>query len=461
MSQSAQTSDVQSINPATEQWLETFTPHTGDQIEAKLSKADDQFQHWRDTSFDMRADLLRRAASILVDNKHAYAKTMTQEMGKPLSAAIAEVEKCALGCNHYASHGAQYLADETIETDAAESYVRHLPIGPVLAVMPWNYPFWQVFRFAAPTLMAGNVGLLKHASNVWRSALSIEEVFTKAGFPEGCFQTLLIGSSGVESIIKDKRVKAITLTGSGPAGAAVAATAADQIKPSLLELGGTDAFIVMPSADLQQAVDTAVTARTKNNGQSCIAAKRFFVHADIYAEFEALFTAQMNALTIGDPMDASTDIGPLATSDIRDELAEQVRKSKTLGARSLCSDRDLTSSGYYFAPDILTDIPDNAPAATEEMFGPVACLWKVDSLDDAIARANASAFGLGSAIFTKDRAEMDTAINTLEAGSTFVNAMVASDPRLPFGGIKRSGYGRELARDGILAFVNRKTVSIM
>lgn len=461
MPQTAQTSDVQSINPATGQLLETFTPHSGEQIEAKLAIANDQFQSWRAASFETRADLLRRAAGILEDNKHAYAKTMTQEMGKPLNAAIAEVEKCALVCNHYAAHGAHYLADETIETDAAESYVRHLPLGPVLAVMPWNYPFWQVFRFAAPTLMAGNVGLLKHASNVWRSALNIEEVFNKAGFPEGCFQTLLIGSSDVESVIKDKRTKAVTLTGSGPAGAAVAASAGDQIKPSLLELGGTDAFIVMPSADLQKAVDTAITARTKNNGQSCIAAKRFFVHSDIYAEFKALFTAQMNALKIGDPMDASTDIGPLATPDIRDELAEQVHKSKALGARSLCEKRDLPATGYYFAPDILTDIPDDSPAAIEEMFGPVACLWKVDSLDDAIARANASAFGLGSAIFTKDRAEINTAINTLEAGSTFVNAMVASDPRLPFGGIKQSGYGRELARDGILTFVNRKTVSII
>lgn len=461
MSHSAQSSNVHAINPATEQVLETFTPHTSNQIEATLTKSNNHFQQWRTTSFDFRANLLRRAASVLEENKHAYAKTMTQEMGKPLSAAVAEVEKCALVCQHYADHGAQYLADETIETDAAESYVRHLPIGPVLAVMPWNYPFWQVFRFAAPTLMAGNVGLLKHASNVWRSALNIEEVFTKAGFPEGCFQTLLIGSSDVDAVIKDTRVKAVTLTGSGPAGAAVAATAGDQIKPSLLELGGTDAFIVMPSADLQKAVQTAVTARTQNNGQSCIAAKRFFVHADIYADFEAMFTAQLNALTIGDPMDASTDIGPLATSDIRDELATQVSKSKRLGALSLCEERDLPASGYYFAPELLTNIPGNAPAASEEMFGPVACLWKVDSLSEAIMRANASEFGLGSAIFTTDRAEMDTAIRTLEAGATFVNSMVASDPRLPFGGIKQSGYGRELARDGILAFVNRKTVSII
>jgi succinate-semialdehyde dehydrogenase / glutarate-semialdehyde dehydrogenase len=373
---------------------------------------------------------------------------------------LAEVEKCALACRHYADHAEGYLRDEVIRTEASSAYVRHLPMGPVLAVMPWNFPFWQVFRFAVPTLMAGNVGLLKHASNVWRCALNIEDVFRKAGFPEGCFQTLLVGSDKVGGVIADPRVRAVTLTGSGPAGKSVAAAAGAALKPSLLELGGADAFIVMPSADIAKAAEVAVKARTQNNGQSCIAAKRFFVHSDVYGEFTKAFVAGFEALKIGDPMDTATQIGPLATAKIRDELQAQVDASLKAGARRLTKVPDRPGKGAWFAPQILADIPDSAPAAGEELFGPVASLWRVPDLSAAIRAANHSAFGLGSVIFTQDAAEIETAVRDLDAGATFVNSMVASDPRLPFGGVKESGYGRELAADGIRAFMNRKTVSI-
>ncbi|MDF1807755.1 aldehyde dehydrogenase family protein, partial [Hyphomonas sp.] len=335
-----------------------------------------------------------------------------------------------------------------------------LPLGVILAVMPWNFPFWQVFRLAAPILMAGNTGLLKHASNVFRSALNIEEVFVEAGFPRGAFQTLLIGSKHVESVIKDDRVKGVSLTGSGSAGGAVAATAGKAIKPSLLELGGSDAFIVMPSADLEKALDTAVKARTQNNGQSCIAAKRFFVHADVYDAFKSGFEARFKNLKVGDPTEDGTHIGPLATASIRDELVEQVEKSVKAGATVFHAGNTLPDTGNWFDPCIVIGAPEGSPSADEEMFGPVANLWKVNDLDEAIGRANYSIFGLGSVIFTQDKVEMDQAVSELEAGATFVNAMVSSDPRMPFGGIKQSGYGRELAADGVKAFVNRKTVFI-
>ena len=452
--------NVQSINPTTEDVLETFEPHGDREIEQALAKAEARFDSWRLTGFDERARLLRAAADVLENRKQAWAERMSLEMGKPLSQATGEVEKCAWVCRHYADHGQAYLADETIETDASSAYVRNLPLGPVLAVMPWNFPFWQVFRFAAPALMAGNVCLLKHASNVWRSALNIEEVFREAGFPEGCFQTLLIGSGKVEGVLRDKRVRAATLTGSGPAGSAVAATAGSEIKPSVLELGGTDAFIVMPSADIGKAVETAVNARVQNSGQSCIAAKRFLVHEDIYEAFREKFISAMAALKVGDPMQAETNIGPLAMKSIRDDLAEQVGKSIEAGAKPLLDAPTLPEKGWWFGPQILEAAPESAPAFREELFGPVASLWKVSSLEDAIAQANDTDFGLGSAIFTNDTEEIEQAVRDLEAGSTFVNSKVSSDPRLPFGGVKTSGFGRELARDGILAFVNRKTVSI-
>nr|WP_321440803.1 NAD-dependent succinate-semialdehyde dehydrogenase [uncultured Hyphomonas sp.] len=451
---------VQSINPATGEVIESFTPLTHATIETALEKASERFRTWRNVSLDERAELLNRAADVLETKAAEYARDITLEMGKPLSQAEAEVKKCATACRHYAEHGATYLQDETFHTEARRAFVRHLPMGPVLAVMPWNFPFWQVFRFAAPALMAGNVGLLKHASNVWRSALNIEDVFRRAGFPDGCFQTLLIGSSEVEGVIRDDRVKAVTLTGSGPAGRSVAAIAGDCIKPSLLELGGSDAFIVMPSADLDKAVKNAVTARIQNSGQSCIAGKRFFVHADIFEDFSKRFVKAFDALKVDDPMKADTDVGPLATLAIRDELADQIERSLKGGAESLTKDRTVPKKGAWIAPQILAEAHSGTPSTDEEMFGPVANLWKVSSLDDAISRANRSQFGLGSVLFSKDDAEIDQAIRQLEAGATFVNSMVASDPRLPFGGIKQSGYGRELAADGLRAFVNRKTVSV-
>lgn len=449
-----------SINPATEEVIEEFSEDSSDAVEAKIAAADKAFRSWRLSSFETRGEPMQKAADLLEERSGEYALTMTLEMGKPLAQAKAEIEKCAWVCRHYAEHAEAYLLDEVIETDAANSFVRNLPLGPVLAVMPWNFPFWQVFRFAAPTLMAGNVGLLKHASNVWRCAIQIEELFQDAGFPEACFQTLLIGSDKVERVIKDDRVKAVTLTGSGPAGGTVASIAGVMIKPSLLELGGADSFIVMPSADLDAAVDTAVKARKQNNGQSCIAAKRFFVHADIYSAFRDAFVAKFENLMIGDPTSEGTDIGPLATKDIRDELVDQVEQSEKAGAKRLTSARSLPDKGWYAEPVILEDGPEDSPVFKDELFGPAAGLWKAASLESAITQTNMVSFGLGSAIFTNEEAEMDQAIRDIEAGSTFVNAMVGSDPRLPFGGVKRSGYGRELGRDGILAFVNRKTVLV-
>ena len=451
---------VTSINPATGEVLQSFTPLAGANLDAAIERADDGFQTWRLKSFTERSRLMHKAADILENRKDAYARTMVLEMGKPLREAVAEVEKCALVCRHYAEHAEAYLADEPIKTEAKRAYVRHLPVGPVLAVMPWNFPFWQVFRFAAPTLMAGNVCLLKHASNVWGSAMNIEEVFREAGFPDGCFQTLLIGSKAVEGVIRDPRVKAVTLTGSGPAGRAVASVAGEELKPSLLELGGSDAFIVMPSADLDKAVDTAVKSRTRNNGQSCIAAKRFFVHADIHDAFTKAFVAKIEALRVGDPLLEETDIGPLATEAIRDELADQVEATLKGGAKRISTPAKVDDKGWWFAPQVLAEAPDGTPGADAEMFGPVANVWRVKSLSEAISRANRSDYGLGSAIFTQDEDEIEQGVRDLETGSTFVNALVASDPRLPFGGVKQSGYGRELAADGIKAFVNRKTVSV-
>lgn len=451
---------IKSVNPANDTVIEEFTPHTPAQVTAAIKDADECFSDWRKTSFEYRAELMLKAADVLDANADRYAADMTAEMGKPLSQAKAEVNKCAWVCRHYAEQAANYLADEPMESSGQKAYVRHLPLGVILAVMPWNFPFWQVFRFAAPILMAGNTGLLKHASNVFRSALNIEEVFVEAGFPRGAFQTLLIGSKHVEGVIKDDRVKGVSLTGSGPAGGAVAATAGKAIKPSLLELGGSDAFIVMPSADLEKALDTAVKARTQNNGQSCIAAKRFFVHADIYDAFKSGFEARFKSLKVGDPTKDGSDLGPLATAAIRDELVEQVENSVKAGATVFHAGNTLPDTGTWFDPCIVIDAPEGSPSADEEMFGPVANLWKVNDLDEAIRRANHSIFGLGSVIFTQDQAEMDQAVSELEAGATFVNAMVSSDPRIPFGGIKQSGYGRELAADGIKAFVNRKTVFI-
>jgi succinate-semialdehyde dehydrogenase/glutarate-semialdehyde dehydrogenase len=404
--------------------------------------------------------MMSKAADILDAEKRQLGTIMTTEMGKPLKAAIAEAEKCALVCRYYAENAQKHLADQLVETNATKSYVRFQPLGPVLAVMPWNFPFWQVFRFAAPALMAGNVGLLKHASNVPQCALAIEDVFRRAGFPEGTFQTLLIGSEVVEAILNDTRVVAATLTGSEPAGRSVAATSGKQIKKTILELGGSDPFIVMPSADLNKAVETAVKARTINNGQSCIAAKRFIIAKEIYDEFSAKFVQDMKALKIGDPMDETTDIGPLATPQIVNDLAEQVQKAIDSGARVLTGGHRPDRPGNFYEPTVLDNIDLSTPVSCEEIFGPVAILFRADNIDEAISIANATSFGLGSAAWTNDASEQSRFIEELEAGSVFINGMVASDPRLPFGGIKNSGYGRELGEFGIREFVNIKTVWI-
>jgi succinate-semialdehyde dehydrogenase/glutarate-semialdehyde dehydrogenase len=451
---------IASINPATGETLKTFTALTAEKLESKLQLAADTFRSYSQTSFAERSRLMMSAAGILETRKHDYGKIMTIEMGKPLKAAVAEAEKCAWVCRYYAETAEKHLADQIVETNAKKSYVHFQPLGPVLAVMPWNFPFWQVFRFAAPALMAGNVGLLKHASNVPQCALAIEEIFSSAGFPEGAFQTLLIGSDAVEGILNDRRVVAATLTGSEPAGRSVAATAGKQIKKTVLELGGSDPFIVMPSANLDEAVTTAVKARTINNGQSCIAAKRFIVATEIYDEFEKRFVTSMRALKIGDPMEESTDIGPLATPQIVDDLDAQVKRAIATGARVLTGGNKLDRPGNYFEPTVLVDLNIDAPVSCEEIFGPVAMLFRVSGIEEAIRIANATPFGLGSAAWTNDAAEQARFVEGLEAGAVFINAMVASDPRLPFGGVKHSGYGRELAEFGIREFVNIKTVWI-
>lgn len=449
---------IASINPATGETIKTFEPLNEKQLEEKLQRAADAFLSYRFTGLAARQSMMMRAAGILEAEKNILARLMTTEMGKPIKGAIGEAEKCAWVCRYYAETAAQHLADVRIETDAKMSYVRFQPLGPVLAVMPWNFPFWQVFRFAAPALMAGNVGLLKHASNVPQCALAIEDIFRRAGFPEGTFQTLLVGSEVVQRIVEDKRVAAATLTGSEPAGRSVASIAGKQIKKTVLELGGSDPFIVMPSADLNEAVTTAVKARTINNGQSCIAAKRFIVSAEVYDEFERRFVKEMKALRIGDPLAESTDIGPLATEQILKDVAEQVKTSIASGAVLLAGGKQLDRPGNFYEPTVLANIPAGSPAACEEVFGPVAMLFKVKDVDEAIALASETTFGLGSAAWTKDPGEQERFINQLEAGSVFINGMVASDPRLPFGGVKNSGYGRELGEFGIREFVNVKTV---
>jgi succinate-semialdehyde dehydrogenase/glutarate-semialdehyde dehydrogenase len=456
---------ISSTNPATGEVLQTFDSLNQQELEAKLARAAEAFREHRATSFADRAQKMLSAAKILEAEKKSFARTMTLEMGKPINAAIQEAEKCAWVCRYYAENAEKHLADEIVETNATQSYVRYQPLGVILAVMPWNFPFWQVFRFAAPALMAGNVGLLKHASNVPQCALAIEDVFRRAGFVEGAFQTLLLGSEAVQLVLEDARVAAATLTGSEPAGRSVAGLAGKQIKKTVLELGGSDPFIVMPSANLEEAVTTAVKARTINNGQSCIAAKRFIVHEQIYDRFETEFVAAMKQLRIGDPLDEKTDIGPLATAQILKDLEEQVNVSVARGAKLLTGGQrpkltgDL-SRGNFYEPTVLADIPKDAPASCDETFGPVASLFRVGSVDEAIELANATTFGLGSSAWTNDAEERERFINELEAGSVFINAMVASDPRLPFGGVKDSGYGRELSYFGIREFVNIKTVWI-
>jgi succinate-semialdehyde dehydrogenase/glutarate-semialdehyde dehydrogenase len=449
---------IATVNPATGETLATFDEHGAEEIERRVAAAAQAFRINRGRSLADRSTRVRRAAEILETKAEEYGRIITLEMGKPIRAAVAEVRKCAMVCRHYAEHAASYLAEEHIATDARSSYVRFDPLGVILAVMPWNFPFWQVFRFAAPALMAGNTGLLKHASNVPQSALLIERVLFDAGFDQGEFASLLIGAEAVAPLLEDERIKAATLTGSEPAGASVASGAAKRIKKSVLELGGSDPFIVMPTADLDAAVATGIRARTVNNGQSCIAAKRFIVHRAVAEEFETRFVAAMKRLVVGDPMDEKTDIGPMAMPQIVEDLERQVNESVAAGARLLCGGKRLDRPGHFFEPTVLTDIPRSAPAFGEETFGPVASLYRVGSVDEAIELANATEFGLGSSVWTHDESEARRFAAEIEAGQVFVNAMVASDPRGPFGGVKHSGFGRELGVYGIREFVNIKTV---
>lgn len=451
---------IQSIDPRSGEIRRTYAALSDGDIENKLSQATRAFATWRRTTFAERARPMLRLAELLEAENAALGRLMSEEMGKTLVSASAEALKCARVCRHYAEHAERMLANEAIATEAQSSYLSFAPLGAILAVMPWNFPFWQVFRFIAPTLMAGNVGLLKHASNVPACAIAIENLLRRAGFPEGVFQTLLIGANAVERVLCDERVAAATLTGSTAAGASVAMTAGKVIKPTLLELGGSDAFIVMPSADLDKAVSAGVASRILNNGQSCINAKRFIIHSDVYEQFEQRFVAAFERLQVGDPLEPDTDVGPLALSALRDEVAAQVQRSVQIGARCLTGAVRLEQPGWWFRPGVLATIPDAAPVVHEEVFGPVALLWRVSDLDAVIARANRSIFGLGSSVWTDEPDEQRRFIDELEVGQVFVNAMVASDPRLPFGGVKQSGYGRELGVPGIRAFVNQKTVYV-
>jgi succinate-semialdehyde dehydrogenase/glutarate-semialdehyde dehydrogenase len=451
---------IASINPVSNEVLKTFSPLTDEQIEQKLSFASKTFLQHRKTSFADRSRWMTNAAQILEKDVNRFACLMTTEMGKPIDSGKAEALKCATACRYYAENAERFLADEDVATNATRSYVHCQPIGPVLAIMPWNFPFWQVFRFAAPALMAGNVGLLKHASNVPQCALAIEEIFARSGFTTGVFQSLLIGSDKVQKVIDDRRVVAVTLTGSESAGRQVAERAGRNIKKTVLELGGSDPFIVMPSANLEEAVQTAVRARVINNGQSCIAAKRFFVSSKIADEFTKQFVSGMKALRVGDPMLPTTDVGPLATPAILSDLERQVAELVKSGARILTGGKRVESPGNFYGPTVITDIKPGIPIYYEELFGPVAMLFAVRDVDEAIRLANDSPFGLGASVWTNDVHERDQFIDEIETGMVFVNGMVASDPRLPFGGVKHSGYGRELGAHGIREFVNIKTVWI-
>ncbi len=449
---------IATINPASGEVLRVFEPLSDAQVDEKIALAASAFSEYRHTTFVERRRMMLRAAEILEDEKDKFGRLMTTEMGKPFRSAVDEAVKCASGCRYYAENAERFLADEIVETPATRSFIRYQPLGPILAVMPWNFPFWQVFRFIAPGLMAGNVGLLKHASNVPQCALAIEDILLRAGFPKGVFQTLLIGSQKVDRILNDPRIVAATLTGSERAGIEVGVGAAKRIKKVVLELGGSDPFIVMQSANLDEAVATAVKARIVNNGQSCIAAKRFIVAEEIADQFERKFVSKMESLKLGDPFDESTELGPLATKEGVADLDADVRKTVAAGARVLTGGKALNRPGNFYAPTVLTDVPRNSPAYGEELFGPVASLFRVNDIDGAIRLANDTRFGLGASAWTNDPHEGERFINELDAGMVFINKMVASDPRLPFGGIKQSGHGRELGPYGIREFTNAKTV---
>jgi succinate-semialdehyde dehydrogenase/glutarate-semialdehyde dehydrogenase len=450
---------IASTNPTTGETVKEFAALDSREVEQRIATADTAFRFYRRSSFTERGRWLTTAADLLEKQKPELARTMTLEMGKLLQAAEDEITKCARGCRFYAENAERFLTEQKTETESARNFVRYEPMGPILAIMPWNFPFWQVFRFAAPALMAGNVVLLKHAANVPQCALAIEDLFRRSGFPDGVFQTLLIETDQVRSVIDDARVKAVTLTGSERAGSEVAGAAARQIKKSVLELGGSDPFIVMPSADLAVAVKTGVAARIQNAGQSCIAAKRFILADTIYEQFVAEFVAKMRALKTGDPLDPETEIGPLASEAILEGVDEQVQKSIKLGAKLLTGGKRIERPGFFYEPTVLSDIPPDSPAYREEVFGPVASCFRVGDAAAAIKIANDTWFGLGATAWTNDPGERDLFARELEAGMVFINSMVASDPRLPFGGAKRSGFGRELGAEGIREFVNIKTVS--
>lgn len=451
---------IATLNPATGKTLRTFDALTPAELESKLQRAADTFLEYRRTSFAERARWMRRAAELLDAEAERYGRIMTEEMGKPLEAAKAEARKCATACRYYVAKAEGLLKDRPVEVGGDTAFVRYQPLGPVLAVMPWNFPFWQVVRFAAPALIAGNVGLLKHAHNVPQCALALEELFLQSGFPIGAFQTLLIETSEVNRVIEDPRVRAVTLTGSEGAGRAVGASAGKALKKVVLELGGSDPFIVLPSADLEKAVETAVSARLVNNGQSCIAAKRFILATPIADEFERRFIERMKRITVGDPMDPKTDIGPLATRGILQGLHAQVEASVKAGARLLLGGKPLQGPGHFYPPTVLADPPPQSPAFQEELFGPVATLLRARDAAHALELANATPFGLGASVWTRDAAEQRQFIDGLEAGMVFVNEMVVSDARLPFGGVKHSGHGRELADLGLHEFLNAKTVRV-
>ena len=453
---------ITTINPSTGVTEKTYTPHTADEVEQRITRADAAFRALRATTFAERAAWMRASADLLEAEVDEAADAITREMGRPLAGARAEVLKCVKGMRFYADHAEEFLADEPLadpsSVGASRALARYQPLGIVLAVMPWNYPLWQVIRFAAPALMAGNVGLLKHASNVPLSALYLDTLFSRGGFPEGAFATLLIGSAEVKAVVEDPRVRAITLTGSEPAGRAVASTAAAQVKKAVLELGGSDPFIVMPSAELDAAVKTAVDARLVNAGQSCIAAKRFLVHTDIYDAFAEKFTAAMSAMVMGDPFAEGTQLGPISTESGRDDLVELVEDARSKGASILTGGSVPDGPGFFYPATIIADVTPAMRVHLEETFGPVATLYRVADADEALAIANGTSFGLSSAVWTTDAAEQARFETELEAGAVFVNGMTISYPELPFGGIKNSGFGRELAAAGIREFCNLKTV---
>jgi len=452
--------ELLSINPATEEVMRIFTPHSAEQIEAALQKAATTFHQWRGTSFKERAALLQAAADFLRRHKERLGKIITMEMGKPIREAVAEVEKCAWNCEYYAENAEAFLQNEKRESSAAESYVQFNPLGTVLAIMPWNFPFWQVFRFAAPALMAGNTAILKHASNVPQCGLAIEEVFRESGFPPGAFTNLFVPGAATSRLIEDPRIAAVTLTGSEEAGIQVASAAGRSLKKTVLELGGSDPFIVLADANLELAVRTGVRARYLNAGQSCIAAKRFIVVDPLLNAFQRRFVEEVKALRVGDPLDPSTQIGPLARPDLLSVLEQQVNHSTRQGAVLLAGGKRCAGRGYFFEPTVLAEVLESMPAACEEVFGPVAALIRASSTGEAIRIANASRFGLGASLWTSDLELARTVAGEIEAGQVFINGMVASDPRLPFGGVKRSGYGRELSEYGVREFVNIQTVWI-